>query len=89
MIARPLHSTTFSSKCQTDSINSTNMTGVITIYELFVGKIAEQKKLQKKTNADIADMTGYKKKTIEAFLGSGRQTEKVAEAIAKALKIEM
>ena len=64
------------------------MTGVIHIYELFVGKIAEQKKLQKKTNADIANMTGYSKKTIEAFLGSGRQSEKVADAIAKVLRIE-
>lgn len=55
---------------------------------MFVGKIAEQKKLRGLTNADIAKITGYKKSTIAAFMHGSRRSEKVADAIAMALGIE-
>ncbi|MFR1050956.1 MAG: hypothetical protein ACLSE7_04435 [Lachnospirales bacterium] len=60
-----------------------------TIYRLFCGKIAEQKKLRKLTNGDLAKMTGYKKKTIEAFMCGARESEKIAKALAAVLNIEL
>lgn len=59
------------------------------IFRLFIGKVAEQKKLRDLTNADIGKMTGYSKQTINAFMCGARQSEHVASAIAQALKIEM
>lgn len=59
------------------------------IYEFFRGKIAEQKKLRKLTNADIAQMTGYTKSAIAAFMCGARESEQVAKAIANALNIEL
>jgi len=64
---------------------------VITIndYIFFQGRITEAKKVNGLTNDDIAELTGYSKKTIEAFMSKhGNKSEKVANAIAKALKIE-
>lgn len=58
------------------------------IYELFRGKIAEQKKIRHLTDADIAKMTGYTRSTIRAFMCGARENEKIATAIAQALKIE-
>jgi hypothetical protein len=55
---------------------------------LFIGKIAEQKKIKKLTNADLAIKTGFSVKTIEAFMCGVRDGDKVADAIAKALNIE-
>ena len=63
--------------------------GVTVIYRLFCGKVAEQKKLRKLTNADLAKMTGYRKKTIEAFMCGARESEAIANAIAAALGIEL
>ena len=60
----------------------------ITIYELFRGKIAEQKKIRHLTDADIAKMTGYTTSTIRAFMCGSRENEKIATAIAQALGIE-
>ena len=60
----------------------------ITIYELFRGKIAEQKKIRRLTDADIAKMTGYTTSTIRAFMCGSRENEKIATAIAQALEIE-
>lgn len=57
------------------------------IYELFVGKIAEQKKLQRLTNADLATKTGLTKSTIAAFMHGSRRSERTAKALSKALKI--
>jgi hypothetical protein len=62
---------------------------VTVIYRLFCGKVAEQKKLRKLTNADLAKMTGYRKKTIEAFMCGARESEAIAKAIAAALGIEL
>ena len=59
------------------------------IYKLFCGKVAEQKKLRKLTNADLGRMTGYSKKTIEAFMCGTRESESVAKALANVLKIEL
>ncbi|SHI23871.1 hypothetical protein SAMN02745823_03776 [Sporobacter termitidis DSM 10068] len=61
---------------------------VIRIYELLRAEIAKQKNLQKKTNADLAGLTGFSKKTIEAFMCAARDSDSVANALAKALKIE-
>ena len=58
------------------------------IDNLFIGKIAEQKKIHGLTNEDLAKMTGYSKKTIEAFMCGARSSDTVADAIAQALKIE-
>lgn len=62
--------------------------GVSDIYELFRGKIAEQKKIRRLTDADIAKMTGYTTSTIRAFMCGVRENEKIATAIAQALGIE-
>ena len=62
---------------------------VTIIYRLFCGKVAEQKKLRKLTNADLAKMTGYRKKSIEAFMCGARESEAIAKAIAAALGIEL
>lgn len=58
------------------------------IYELFRGKIAEQKKIRHLTDVDIAKMTGYTTSTIRAFMCGVRENEKIATAIAQALEIE-
>lgn len=62
---------------------------VTTIYKLFCGKVAEQKKLQGLTNADLGRMTGYSKKTIESFMCGARESESIATALAAALHIEL
>lgn len=62
--------------------------GVLTIYEIFKGKIAEQKKLRHLTNADIGKMTGYSSKTIDAFMSGARESDRLAKAIAEALNIK-
>ena len=61
---------------------------VTIIYKLFCGKVAEQKKLRKLTNADLAKMTGYRKKTIEAFMCGARESDRIAKALAAVLNIE-
>lgn len=68
--------------------------GGVIIFEIFKGEVAKQKKVRRITNADIAKMTGYTKKTIDFFLtksdNKGRDdSKKVAEAISKALDIEL
>lgn len=62
---------------------------VIKIYGLFIGKVAEQKKIRKLTNADIAKMTGYTKNAIDAFMCGKRSSENMAKAIAYVLEIEL
>src|SRR5574344_838813 len=62
---------------------------VTIIYKLFCGKIAEQKKLRKLTNADLAKMTGYRKKSIEAFMCGARESEAIEKALAAAINIEL
>lgn len=58
------------------------------MYELFRGKVAEQKKIRHLTYMDIAKMTGYTEPTIRAFMCGARENEKIATAIANALGIE-
>ena len=62
--------------------------GGVTIYELFKAEIVKQKRLRKLTNADLGKLTGYKQQTIDAFMAGARESENVAKAIAKVLKIE-
>lgn len=59
------------------------------IYTLFRGKVAEQKKLRKLTNGDLAKLTGYTKSAIDAFMCGVRESEPIAKAIASVLKIEL
>lgn len=65
-----------------------NLEGVIRISTIFLGKVAEQKKLRRLTNGDLAKMTGFQKSTIDALLGGGRWSDRVADAVAMVLKIE-
>lgn len=62
---------------------------MLIIYEIFKGKIAEQKQLRNLTNADIGKMSGYSVKTIDAFMSGTRESERLAKAIAEALSIKM
>lgn len=58
-------------------------------FDLFINRARHAKIDLAITNDDIADKTGLSKKTIEAFFcETGRKTERTAELIAKALKIE-
>lgn len=59
------------------------------IYEILKGKIAEQKKIRRITDADLARMTGISVSSIRAFQCGARDSEKTAKAIAKALEIEI
>lgn len=59
------------------------------IYEIFREKIKHAKVDKKCTNADIAKLTGYSKKTIESFMCGARESDKMARAISKALNVEL
>lgn len=64
------------------------------IYEIFKAEVAKQKRLRRLTNADIARMTGYAKRSIDIFMSSGphksrEDSQKVAEAISQALGVEL
>lgn len=64
------------------------------MYEVFKAEIAKEKRLRRLTNADIASMTGLSVSAINMFMASpeGKKrddSEKVAEAISKALGIEL
>ncbi|MBO6301010.1 MAG: hypothetical protein J6N15_01060 [Ruminiclostridium sp.] len=67
---------------------------MIAIYEVFKAEVAKIKRLRKLTNADIGEMTGFRKSTIDLFMTSPEHkarddSEAVAQAIAKALEIEL
>jgi len=49
----------------------------------------KQKRIKQLTNADLGHLTGFSRSTIDAFMAGARESENVARAIAKALKIEM
>lgn len=59
------------------------------IYEVFKGKVAEQKQIRRLTYAEIGKMTGYSKNAIAQFMCGARESERVAKAIAKVLDIEL
>ena len=66
----------------------------MTIYEVFKAEVAKAKRLKHLTNADIAALTGFAKRTIDIFMSSGPKkarddSEKVALAIAAALEIKL
>jgi hypothetical protein len=61
---------------------------LIKTYDILRGKIAEKKKLLKLTNADLSQMTGIPKGTVEAFTAGNRESENTANAIARVLEIE-
>lgn len=64
------------------------------IYELFRGEVAKVKKMwrsshgEKLTNKKIANMAGLTESTVVAFMAGLRESERTANAIANALKIE-
>lgn len=62
---------------------------MITIYELFRNQIRHAKIDQKLTNTDIAKKSGLSKSTVAAFMCGARETDRTANAIAKALHIEI
>lgn len=62
------------------------------IYELFKAEVAKVKRERGLTNKDIAQLTGYKKQTIDLFMSKrpGRDdSSSVARAISNALKIQI
>ena len=66
----------------------------MTIYEVFKADVARVKRLRHLTNADIAKLTGYAKRSIDIFMASGPKktrddSQKVAVAISQALGIEL
>ena len=68
--------------------------GVITIYEVFKAEVAKVKRLRHLTNADIGEMTGFKKNTIDFFMSSSEKKGRddspvIAAAISQALGIEL
>lgn len=63
--------------------------GVIKIYELFRGKVAEQKKLRKLTDKKLAEMSGCSFAAVRAFMCGARQSDNTAKALAKALGIDL
>ncbi|MCH5323973.1 MAG: helix-turn-helix transcriptional regulator [Eubacterium sp.] len=65
---------------------------LINEYRLFRAEISRVKKLRGLTNKDLANMTGYKQSTIEAFMLNrpGRNaSDNVARALSKALNIDI
>jgi predicted transcriptional regulator len=64
------------------------------MYEVFKAEIVKEKRLRKLTNANIASMTGLSVSAINMFMASSEgkkrdDSRKVAEAISKALGIEL
>lgn len=59
------------------------------IYELFRGKVAEQKKLRKLNYNELAKMTGCSLASIKAFMCGVRESDRTAKVLAKALNIEL
>lgn len=58
-------------------------------YEIFKGKVAEQKQVRKLNYEQIGKMAGYSKNAIAQFMCGKKESERVAKAIAQALDIEM
>ena len=86
MGTRHLHSTSFVFKCQ--GIFTKNFKGVIIIYKLFIAEIKKQLYLQKLTYKQLGKLAGYTEGTIQAFMSGTRESENMANSIAKVLKIE-
>lgn len=58
------------------------------MYETLRGKIAAEKKMKKLTNADIGKMAGFSKAAVDAFMSGARESDRLVNAIAKALGLE-
>ena len=62
------------------------------MYEGFIADCKREMYIRKMTNASLAEATGFKRSTIDAFFAnlSGRdKSENVAKAIATVLQIEL
>lgn len=62
---------------------------MIPIYELFKAEVCKQKRLRRLNNKKLAEMTGFTKSTIDAFMCGVRDSDSVAIAIARVLDIEI
>jgi cyanate lyase len=59
------------------------------LYEIFRGEVAKVVKIRRLSYQEIADMTGFKRSTICAFMCGARNSDQVARAIGKALGIDV
>lgn len=62
------------------------------MYEVFIADCKREMRLRKMSNGKLAEETGFKKSTIDAFFAdlSGRdKSENVAKAISNVLKVEL
>ena len=59
----------------------------MTAHRQLIAEVKKQKYLRELTYEDIAKMAGYSPSSIKAFMAGVRQSQKLAEAIAKALNI--
>ena len=62
--------------------------GVSNIYKLFIAEVKKQLSIRGWKYADLSKATGYTVGTIEAFMCGARESERMADCIAKALEIE-
>lgn len=62
--------------------------GVSNIYKLFIAEVKKQLSIRGWKYADLAKATGYTVGTIEAFMCGARESERMADCIAKVLEIE-
>lgn len=58
------------------------------MYELLKGEIKKQMFLRGLKPKDLAEMTGQKRSTINAFMCGARNSENTARLLAKVLEIE-
>lgn len=62
------------------------------MYEVFIADCKREMRLKKMSNEKLAEKTGYKKSTIDAFfsdISNRDRSEKVAKAISVVLKIDL
>lgn len=62
---------------------------LLIIYKLFIAEVKKQLSIKKWKYADLAKATGYKIGTIKAFMNGSRESDNVAQCIAKVLSIEI
>lgn len=59
------------------------------MYDVLKGEVAREKQIRHLTYADLGAMTGYRANTIAQFMAGSRESAAVAEALSRALKIEL
>ena len=61
---------------------------VFNIYKLFIAEVKKQLSIKGWKYADLSKATGYTVCSIEAFMCGARESERMADCIAKVLGIE-